>query len=155
MTPIRWLSSCTFMLVIMNPILGMSESTNLTNRTQPSKEYAELLKQIEALKHEACPVASPASHLVPIDPARYQLDTGDVLMISLWGEKQQSIVQTISAEGEVTVPVIGELWIRGFTVKQAEVLLTKAVSRYYKSNVHAGIMVQGLRCQPNEKGQCP
>lgn len=79
-----------------------------------------------------------------IDPSQYILGPGDVLVINLWGEYDEVYEQTVSAEGKISLPTIGELMVSGETLARAEARLGVEVRKYYR-NVQSGISLRGLR----------
>lgn len=85
-------------------------------------------------------------NLRPVDPAVYVLGAGDVLTVALWGRYSEIRVETVSADGKVMLPVIGELRLAGLTIVQAEALLKRAVGQYYKG-VQSGLALQSLRAE--------
>lgn len=80
----------------------------------------------------------------PVLPEKYVLGPGDQLTINLWGEYDSFENYTISAEGKVSIPTIGELKFIGLTLAEAEALLRKEVETYYR-NVSSGISLVVLR----------
>src|SRR5579885_2253405 len=79
-----------------------------------------------------------------VDPAQYVLGPGDSLVINLWGEYDEVYEQTVSAEGKISLPTIGELMVSGETLARAEARLGVEVRKYYR-NVQSGISLLGLR----------
>lgn len=59
------------------------------------------------------------------DP-RYRLSSGDEISISVYNEPDLSAVQIIGRDGEVKLPLIGEIVIGGQTVRDTERLLEAA-----------------------------
>lgn len=82
-----------------------------------------------------------------VDPAIYVLNAGDILLISLSGAYNESLVQMISADGKIAIPVLGIIVIADLTINQAEALIQKRTSIMYKG-VTAGIAVHSLRRTP-------
>lgn len=56
-------------------------------------------------------------------PQNYRLGAGDEVNIDIWGASQESISETISPDGYVTVEDIGLIQIGGLTVSQAKAKL--------------------------------
>ncbi len=53
-------------------------------------------------------------------PDNYPLGPGDEIIISLWGEAEHFIKQTISREGTIIVENVGNLFLGGKTIKEAK-----------------------------------
>lgn len=80
----------------------------------------------------------------PVAPEKYVLGPGDQLTINLWGEYDSFEQYTVSAEGKVSIPTIGQLKFKGLTLAEAETLLKNEVEKYYR-NVKSGISLTSLR----------
>jgi protein involved in polysaccharide export with SLBB domain len=81
---------------------------------------------------------------MPVSPDLYILGPGDGLTITLWGEYDEVYELTVSAEGKISLPTIGELRVLGVTLTQAQALLHAEVVKYYR-NVKSGISLTELR----------
>ena len=53
-------------------------------------------------------------------PQSYRLGAGDVVNIDIWGASQESVSETISPDGTITVEGIGLIQLGGMTVSQAK-----------------------------------
>ena len=80
----------------------------------------------------------------PVAPEKYVLGPGDQLAINLWGEYDSFEQYTVSAEGKVSIPTIGQLKFKGLTLAEADALLRNEVVKYYR-NVKSGISLTSLR----------
>jgi polysaccharide export outer membrane protein len=65
----------------------------------------------------------------------YIIGDGDVLAISVWGEKELSVVVKVRPDGKITIPAIGELTAANVSVQDLQVLLTGKLSRIVKNPV--------------------
>jgi len=66
-------------------------------------------------------------------PADYKLGPGDELIISLWGENNSRKNITINKDGTIYYENIGFINLSNETLKSAELLLTKELSRIYST----------------------
>lgn len=64
-------------------------------------------------------------------PANYQLGVGDEVIIEIWGVSQETIRQTISPEGSITINNLGPVYLAGLTVKEANNFLKQKLSSLY------------------------
>lgn len=83
---------------------------------------------------ETAPVAAPAptapapATIAPTDPT-YRLSAGDTVAVTIFNEPELSASRTIGDAGEVRLPLIGEISLRGRTVREAE----HAIEAAYRS----------------------
>lgn len=76
-------------------------------------------------------VASLASgHVGAIGP-EYGLGPGDELILTLWGQKEARYSLTLDRDGQVSIEFVGVVSLNGQTLKSAETLLRKRLSKVY------------------------
>ncbi len=66
--------------------------------------------------------------VMPTDPS-YRLSTGDTISVTIFNELELAASRTIGDAGEVRLPLIGEIILRGKTVRDAE----HAIEAAYRS----------------------
>lgn len=66
----------------------------------------------------------------PVDPD-YVLGPGDELALTLWGDDQLALTQTISREGQVTLPDVGQVAVAGLTLEAATARVRQSLARVY------------------------
>jgi protein involved in polysaccharide export with SLBB domain len=64
-------------------------------------------------------------------PKNYQLGPDDGLVIDVWGASQFNYEVTVTADGIITVPNVGPIFLNGLTVEEASVKIKKALTRIY------------------------
>ncbi len=67
-------------------------------------------------------------------PQSYHLGPGDAVNIDIWGASQESITETISPDGTITVPDIGVIQLGGLSVTQAKARLKKVLGPRYQGS---------------------
>ena len=67
-------------------------------------------------------------------PQNYRLGPGDEVNIDIWGASQESITETISPDGYVTVEDVGLILLGGLTVSQAKAKLKSVLGARYQSS---------------------
>lgn len=73
-------------------------------------------------------------------PPTYILGPGDQLIIDIYGASQQTIIQTISPEGTITVEGYGPVYLNGFSLAAAKKKLRSTVgSRFQSSNIQVSV----------------
>lgn len=69
-------------------------------------------------------------------PQNYRLGPGDVVNVDIWGVSQESVSETISPDGAITIEGIGVIELGGLSVKQAKAKLKRVLGpRYQGSNI--------------------
>lgn len=64
-------------------------------------------------------------------PANYKLGPGDEVIIDIWGANQNTIRQTISPDGNISIENLGLVYLNGMNVKEAENYLRKELNKIY------------------------
>lgn len=67
-------------------------------------------------------------------PRSYVLGPGDQIVIDIYGASQQTIIQTISPEGTITVAGYGPVYLNGYTLESAQKKLRSTVGSRYQSS---------------------
>ncbi len=67
--------------------------------------------------------------------ADYVIGEGDVLQISVWGEKDLSLPVKVRPDGKITIPAVGEVTAANSTVKELQSTLTGKVARIVKNPI--------------------
>ena len=69
-------------------------------------------------------------------PQNYRLGAGDVVNIDIWGASQESVSETISPDGTITIEGVGVISLGGLFVKQAKSKLRSVLGpRYHDSRI--------------------
>jgi protein involved in polysaccharide export with SLBB domain len=66
-----------------------------------------------------------------IDPDKYIIGPGDLILINLWGEKEDVFEVTVLPSGNITIPSIGSLMVNGLTLKELDELIKEGAKKYY------------------------
>ena len=64
-------------------------------------------------------------------PANYKLGPGDEVIIDIWGANENTIRQTISPDGYISVENLGLVFLNGKTIKEADNYLRKELNKIY------------------------
>ena len=67
-------------------------------------------------------------------PQSYRLGPGDAVNIDIWGASQESVTETISPDGAITVDGIGVIQLSGLSVSQAKAKLKKVLGPRYQGS---------------------
>lgn len=77
-------------------------------------------------------------------PANYRIGAGDVLIIDVWGNSQESFEQTVSPDGVVVIEGVGPVNLAGLTVAAATKRLQNTLARRY-SGCHVSLSLGETR----------
>ena len=66
-------------------------------------------------------------------PSNYILGPGDELQIVIYGMQEFSASPTVSREGKISLPIIGQIFVSGLTFEAAKSLIKKSCSKIYGS----------------------
>lgn len=96
--------------------------------------WLRLLLLLLILPVAACAInPRPASY--PVDTkGPYTLDTGDVLRVTVYGDKDLSNTYKVNDAGAISFPLVGPVQVRGRTTEQAAAAISGALSRGYMRN---------------------
>ena len=67
-------------------------------------------------------------------PQNYRLGPGDVVNVDIWGASQESVTETISPDGTITIEGIGVVELGGMTVSQAKSRLRQVIGPRYQGS---------------------
>ena len=67
-------------------------------------------------------------------PQSYRLGPGDAVNIDIWGASQESVTETISPDGTISVDGIGLIQLGGLSVSQAKAKLKKVLGPRYQGS---------------------
>ena len=67
-------------------------------------------------------------------PQNYRLGPGDVVNVDIWGASQESVTETISPDGTITIEDIGVIQLGGLSVSQAKSRLRQTIGPRYQGS---------------------
>jgi polysaccharide biosynthesis/export protein len=97
-------------------LLANAQQSLAANKTQGANESA------------LAPTVRTASPLAPAKLSPYTVGTGDLLNISVWKEKELSLVVTVRPDGNISMPLIGEYTVVGLRPLEIENLLQERLA---------------------------
>jgi len=98
---------------------------------------------------DAGPAASKGSSAVPAPAAvseEFVIGVGDVLAVNVWKEAEVSRTVPVRSDGRITLPLIGELDVRGRTAKQVETEVSARLKEFV-SDPEVTVIVQEVHSQ--------
>ena len=126
-------------------------STDETRRSSLEKSYAaktvtlkdaaeaeQLTRSLKQFGYDffrnSSTTATPLDN-VPVGPD-YVIGPGDSLRIDIWGSVQARHELTVDRNGEISIPKVGTVKVWGVSFSQAQEIIGKAISRYFKGFEH-------------------
>ena len=67
-------------------------------------------------------------------PQNYRLGPGDAVNVDIWGASQESVTETISPDGTITIDGIGVIQLSGLSVSQAKARLRSVLGPRYQGS---------------------
>jgi polysaccharide biosynthesis/export protein len=76
------------------------------------------------------------------DPSDYLLGAGDLLQITVFESKELNTTVRVSSRGHVTLPLLGQIKVKGLTAREAEIEIEKAYQSKYIKDPHVSVFVK-------------
>lgn len=104
-----------------------------------------LLLLIVAVPLAACAMSTrPATYLVETK-GPYQLDTGDILRVTVYGDAELSKTYKVDDSGAISVPLVGAVQVRGKTTQMAGGAIAAALANGYMRNPDVAVEIDTYR----------
>jgi polysaccharide biosynthesis/export protein len=111
-----------------------SQNQLQTNKFSVNADINQLLSSINETGAGTYTTGFPVEGVV--DAEKYIVGQGDLFSLGLYGYLNQVLPLTVSIEGTIIIPTVGEVDINGYTLKKAkEKVITAVKKRYYSSDV--------------------
>ncbi|MCL4417367.1 MAG: SLBB domain-containing protein [Actinobacteria bacterium] len=82
--------------------------------------------------------------LEPINADEYLLDTGDRIKVILFGRAMDQFILSVSPDGKVMIPAIGDVYVRGMSLTKFNKKLESILKKYYK-DFRLSVALVGVR----------
>ncbi|MGE5528842.1 MAG: polysaccharide biosynthesis/export family protein [Patescibacteria group bacterium] len=66
------------------------------------------------------------------DDGAYRLDAGDTILITVWGHEDLRTQATVGPDGRISLPLLGEVDVRGTTLAELRQMLTARWAEYIR-----------------------
>ncbi len=76
------------------------------------------------------------------DPSDYLLGAGDLLQITIFESKDLNTTARVSSRGHITLPLLGQVGVKGMTAREAEIKIEKLYQSKYIKNPHVSVFVK-------------
>jgi polysaccharide biosynthesis/export protein len=106
--------------------------------------FATAASASEATVAAPPPTAAPAAAAVATDPEHYLLQPGDVLIISVWKEKDLDTPEVlVRPDGGLSFPLVGDIDAAGHTIEEVRQTLTKRLKPFIPDPV-VTVLIKGI-----------
>jgi polysaccharide export outer membrane protein len=121
--------------------------------------WLPLIAVLTSLALAGCTTTRPASYAVDTK-GPYQLDTGDVVRVTVYGDAELSRTYKVDDNGAVAFPLVGPVAVRGTTTADAARRLAQALANGYMRNPDVAVEIDQYRPfyiqgEVNNAGQFP
>jgi polysaccharide biosynthesis/export protein len=91
-----------------------------------------------------CATTRPATYLVETK-GPYQLDTGDVVRVTVYGDAELSKSYKVDDSGAIAFPLVGPVAVRGGTTEQASARLSSALANGFLRDPDVAVEIDQYR----------
>ncbi len=100
-------------------------------KKKKTDEKDETLQDLSKSKSVVQTVLNKEALESVIDPERYLMGPGDQLLISIWGQVNESFPARVSPEGMILIPTVKEIDVRGLTLTGAKARIIGEMKKVY------------------------
>lgn len=83
-----------------------------------------------------------ASAKMHTDPSDYLLGAGDLLQVTVFESKELNATVRVSSRGNITLPLLGQIEVKGLTAREAEIKIENQYRARYIKDPHVSVFVQ-------------
>ena len=76
------------------------------------------------------------------DPSDYLLGAGDLLQVTVFESKELNAKVRVSSRGQITLPLLGQINVKGMTSREAEVKIEQSYRVKYIKDPHVSVFVE-------------
>jgi polysaccharide export outer membrane protein len=76
------------------------------------------------------------------DPSDYLLGAGDLLQITVFEAKDLNTTARVSSRGHITLPLLGQVGVKGLTARETEIKIEKLYRSKYIKDPHVSVFVK-------------
>ena len=90
-----------------------------------------------------------------VDPNEYRIGPEDVLLIAVWKNEALSQKQTVRPDGKITLPLLNDVVVAGFTPMQLRELLVQKLTEFIPSPELSVIVLEPRSFKVSVMGEVP
>jgi len=135
-----------FLSMLMLFITGAMRAQDLPGGKQPSSFREEAIQEFNQRLEESRKTLSLTLPEPAEDESRIGRD--DLLQITVFEAPDLNRTSRVSANGEISLQLLGSVRAAGLTPRQLELVLQELLRRTYMKDPHVGVFVQELQSHP-------
>jgi polysaccharide biosynthesis/export protein len=124
--------------ILMGFLPGCSQNQQTTGAIV--KQYAAVPAKADEITHLNEQMFAAAR--MHIDPSDYLLGSGDLCQITVFESDTLNTTARVSSRGHITLPLLGQLKVKGLTAREAEVKIEKLYQAKYIKDPHVSVFVK-------------
>jgi len=138
-TNIRFFLIAAITVTILMPFLPGCSKKQERNRDIVERHVAAPVKNddITRLNEQLFSAAQ-----MNVDPSDYILGAGDLLQITVFEAENLNTTVRVSSRGHVTLPLLGQIRVKGLTARESEIQIEKLYQAKYIKNPHVSVFVE-------------
>jgi polysaccharide export outer membrane protein len=125
---------------------GSMRAQDMPTGKSPSSSRAQTTQEFNHRLEESRKTLFRASAESTVDESRIGPD--DMLEITVFEAPELNHTLRVSANGEISLQLLGEVRARGLTPRQLELVLQELLRRTYMKDPHVGVFVRELQSHP-------
>jgi len=140
MIPNRNYNYCMILFVVF--LLGILSGCGGNQQTTSAivKQYAGTpAKNDETTRLNEQMFAAAKMHT---DPSDYLLGAGDLLQVTVFESKELNAKVRVSSRGHITLPLLGQVMVKGMTAREAEIKIESSYRVKYIKDPHVSVFVE-------------
>jgi len=140
MIPNRNYNYCMILIVVF--LLGFLPGCGGNQQTTSAivKQYAATPAKNDEITHLNEQMFAAAK--MHTDPGDYLLGAGDLLQVTVFESKKLNATVRVSARGHITLPLLGQIKVKGLTAREAEIKIEKRYRAKYIKDPHVSVFVK-------------
>jgi polysaccharide export outer membrane protein len=114
-------------------VAGASAAQNTPQNTAPPADQSQSAPTPPSEQPATAPEAKPSAQPgpgAPVDSNTYKIGPADVLNIRVWDEPQFSGPVSVHQDGQITLPLVGDLPAGGKTPNEVQQIVAKALTKF-------------------------
>lgn len=124
--------------LLIGSLSGCSQNQQTTGAIV--KQYAAVPAKTDEITHLNEQMFAAAR--MHVDPSDYLLGSGDLLQITVFESETLNTTARVSSRGHITLPLLGQLKVKGLTAREAEVKIENLYQVKYIKNPHVSVFVK-------------
>ena len=134
-------------LLLTASTAGAQQPTAENRPAETTEDYNRRLEQLrQMLEKDAVPGSMPVT--APGNALEYRIGREDLIEITVFEASELNRTLRVSANGEITLPLVGTVRAEGLAPRTLESVLEELLRRTYLKDPHVGVFVREMQSHP-------